>query len=214
VTRDEAILRLAQHDIRRLTAEERAEQLGCMLLEDWASDPRWSELPAAVRAELEEGELEAPASDRRYDPVLALWLRARCGAVTNGYLENRLREHGDPIAGITGMPEPAAACPCCGCRTLGSRGNDFICPVCWWQDDGQDNRDADTVRGGPNHHLSLTQARANVLEHGIADPARHDLQKMQDPPAKYECGRTFTLSADRTVVSESGTAWRSAAFRR
>jgi hypothetical protein len=36
-----------------------------------------------------------------------------------------------------------------------------MCPVCWWEDDGQDDRDADEVRGGPNGVLSLTQARAN-----------------------------------------------------
>ena len=36
-----------------------------------------------------------------------------------------------------------------------------ICPVCFWEDDGQDDHDADHVRGGPNGTLSLTAARAN-----------------------------------------------------
>jgi hypothetical protein len=45
-----------------------------------------------------------------------------------------------------------------------------LCPVCWWQDDGQDEVDADVVRGGPNGTLSLTAARANFLACGASDP--------------------------------------------
>lgn len=33
--------------------------------------------------------------------------------------------------------------------------------VCWWEDDGQNDHDADVIRGGPNGSLSLTQAREN-----------------------------------------------------
>jgi hypothetical protein len=38
--------------------------------------------------------------------------------------------------------------------------------VCFWEDDGQDDYDADVVRGGPNGVLSLTQARANYRQFG------------------------------------------------
>ena len=51
------------------------------------------------------------------------------------------------------------ACPCCGALTLDERGIFDICPVCDWEDDGQDDADADVVRGGPNGPLSLTEAR-------------------------------------------------------
>jgi hypothetical protein len=47
-------------------------------------------------------------------------------------------------------------CPCCQYRTGCS-----TCPVCFWTDDGQDDRDADVVRGGPNGDLSLSEARLN-----------------------------------------------------
>jgi cysteine-rich CPCC protein len=60
-------------------------------------------------------------------------------------------------------------CPCCGCKTLPERGGDDICPVCFWEDDGQDDQDADVVRGGPNHALSLTQARANYRSFGACE---------------------------------------------
>ena len=42
----------------------------------------------------------------------------------------------------------ALPCPCCGFVTLPERGADDICPVCFWEDDGQDDHDADEVRGG------------------------------------------------------------------
>jgi Cysteine-rich CPCC len=53
------------------------------------------------------------------------------------------------------------ACPCCASLTLPTRGDYELCPVCFWEDDGQDDHDADVARGGPNGRLSLTQARAN-----------------------------------------------------
>ncbi|MFD0856060.1 CPCC family cysteine-rich protein [Actinomadura adrarensis] len=62
------------------------------------------------------------------------------------------------------------ACPCCGYLTLGARGNYEICPVCFWEDDGQDDHDADAVRGGPNYGLSLTQARRNFARIGACEP--------------------------------------------
>ncbi|WP_432871374.1 CPCC family cysteine-rich protein [Microbispora rosea] len=59
------------------------------------------------------------------------------------------------------------ACPCCGYLTLDSRGWYQICPVCRWEDDGQDDHDADDIRrGGPNYGLSLTQARLNFQQIG------------------------------------------------
>jgi hypothetical protein len=44
-----------------------------------------------------------------------------------------------------------------------------MCPVCYWEDDGQDDLDADIVRGGPNKNLSLTEARNNFAEFGASD---------------------------------------------
>jgi hypothetical protein len=60
-------------------------------------------------------------------------------------------------------------CPCCGCRTLRERGAFENCPVCFWEDDGQDDHDAEEIRGGPNYDLSLAQARKNYREFGAFD---------------------------------------------
>ena len=73
-------------------------------------------------------------------------------------------------------------CPCCGYLSLPNRGHFAICEVCFWTDDGQDDLDADTVRGGPNGTLSLTEARVNFTVHGAFDP-RH-VGNVRPPNAK------------------------------
>lgn len=57
-------------------------------------------------------------------------------------------------------------CPCCRCFTLGEPAGYSICPVCFWEDDGQNDPYADEVWGGPNSDLSLTAARENFARIG------------------------------------------------
>lgn len=64
---------------------------------------------------------------------------------------------------VFALPQPGVlyCCPCCHYKTLDGRGCFDICPVCFWEDDGQDEENAAQQRPfGPNH-TSLTQARAN-----------------------------------------------------
>ena len=71
-------------------------------------------------------------------------------------------------------------CPCCRLPTLDSRLDFEICTVCWWEDDGQDDDDADIFRGGPNGKYSLTMARHNFKSYGIMyppnDPHLNDIE--------------------------------------
>jgi hypothetical protein len=60
-------------------------------------------------------------------------------------------------------------CPCCGFKTLLGRGQDEICSVCFWQDDGQDESDSKEVWGGPNGTLSLHKAQENFKLIGAAE---------------------------------------------
>lgn len=85
------------------------------------------------------------------------WFEAYCDT-----LDNR---------SVVREPSPGVrhACPCCRHRTLDVRGGFEICPVCYWEDDGQDEHDADVVRGGPNGGLSLSVARANYAQLGACD---------------------------------------------
>lgn len=52
-------------------------------------------------------------------------------------------------------------------RHLGGEGRiRDPCGECGWEDDGQDDHDADVVRGGPNGRQSLTDARAAYASEG------------------------------------------------
>ena len=56
-------------------------------------------------------------------------------------------------------------CLCCGYPTLSQRGAYDICPLCDWEDDGQDDPHADEIWGGPNSDYSLSEARTNFKKH-------------------------------------------------
>ena len=64
-------------------------------------------------------------------------------------------------------------CPCCQCLTLDAPEALELCPVCWWEDDGQDgapdSAEAAEVRSTVNGDLSLSHARANYEEFGASD---------------------------------------------
>lgn len=76
-----------------------------------------------------------------------------------------LRVQGALIVSGTHHEPRFAVCPCCGYPTLASRSYHETCTICWWEDDGQDDSEADRIRGGPNGDYSLSEARANFAEH-------------------------------------------------
>ncbi|HTB95715.1 MAG TPA: CPCC family cysteine-rich protein [Terracidiphilus sp.] len=65
---------------------------------------------------------------------------------------------------------PLYRCPCCGYRTLETPAAMGLCPICWWEDDGQDDDDASEVRLTVNGHLSLSEARDWFVRCGAASP--------------------------------------------
>jgi hypothetical protein len=72
-------------------------------------------------------------------------------------------------------------CPCCWCKTFGERGGYEICPICFWEDDGQDDAHADEVWGGPNGALSLAEARANYRAFGASSQRRRQFVRPPRP---------------------------------
>ena len=61
-------------------------------------------------------------------------------------------------------------CPCCGYKTLDAPEALALCPVCWWEDDGQEDRDAADVRLTVNGTLGLAEARTHFAQCGAAHP--------------------------------------------
>ena len=86
------------------------------------------------------------------------------------------------------QPVSAYDCPCCRYKTLNGRGNYQICPICFWEDDGQDDQDADLVRGGPNYEWSLTAAREYFRLHGACRP--EDIGKTRLPTDEEKDGQS------------------------
>ncbi|APX99748.1 CPCC family cysteine-rich protein [Lacinutrix venerupis] len=56
-------------------------------------------------------------------------------------------------------------CPCCGYPTLSERAAFEICSLCFWEDDGQDEHNANEILGGPNSNYSLVKAKQNFLKY-------------------------------------------------
>ena len=67
------------------------------------------------------------------------------------------------------LRDKMSQCPCCDYYSLDERGAYEICPVCYWEDDGQDLDQLDVV-SGPNH-ITLRQARHNFALIGACDDA-------------------------------------------
>jgi len=94
------------------------------------------------------------------------------------------------------LPVGLIACPCCGHATLTERGCFEICPVCFWEDDGQDNDDADRARGGPNR-VSLREGRINFLRFGASVEA--DCESVRRPTPEEVRLRRFDDQGDELI---------------
>ena len=100
-------------------------------------------------------------------------------------------------------------CPCCGYLILNGRGKNEICPLCNWEDDGQDDPHADEVWGGPNYYLSLTAARKNFSKHLISlDPRDkrfeiHNSEIIKE--AKRKMMATYDVMCNETDEEKRGS---------
>lgn len=96
-------------------------------------------------------------------------------------------------ASSPGLPSSLVPCPCCGYATLTGRGAHEICPVCFWEDDGQDNDASDQRRAGPNR-VSLREARRNFLRFGASVEA--DCESVRRPTEEEVQLRRFDVQGN------------------
>lgn len=77
-------------------------------------------------------------------------------------------------------------CPCCDYFTLSERGIYDICPICYWEDDGLDLNKPDKI-SGPNHGLTIAQARENFSKVGACnkDMIKHVISPNKRDKYKY-----------------------------
>ena len=102
-----------------------------------------------------------------------------------------------------------ATCPCCGYPTINGRAAYDICPLCGWEDDGQDDAERrpsgsphrDDVVGGPNVDYSLTEARTNFAEYvTMYRPTDRDFERER---AQTDVKRRVAAAYDRAVDGET-----------
>ena len=163
MNRVEAVSLLVADLAAKLSARQRADALS----NAWSvreTDAEFLGLPQEVQARMVGSDEPDDPDDRLYDPLVALALRWQFRGVLNSYLEERLAAMGT-TATVEGPIEPTVACPCCGFFSLEARNALEICPVCLWEDTGDDPE----LHSGPNH-MTLREGRANFVQHGVCEP--------------------------------------------
>ncbi|BBB62096.1 hypothetical protein UNDKW_3823 [Undibacterium sp. KW1] len=160
MTRDEAIDLLGQHDLARLSREERE----ALLLDWWpinAGDPEYESLPDLLKVKIARTDEPDDPNSAIYDPLLQIALKHAYIGVVNSYLKNQITLLGlDDV--VEGDVEELATCPCCGYRSLEESAAYDICRVCFWEDDGTTEFDR---HSGPNH-MTLRDAQQNFQRIG------------------------------------------------
>jgi hypothetical protein len=151
---------------------------------EWQEEncPRKTQNPRKCRGRLREAPMEAKSvnSANSYDRVGGSFLGTGCSSISSAREHTVETKRAPIVSGVITVESPVA-CPCCGFLTLRERGGFEICDVCFWEDDGQDDHDADLVRGGPNRGLSLLQARRNFAAYGACDESARAYVRLPRP---------------------------------
>lgn len=165
MNRDEALAIILKSTIDDLSKEEREE-----ILIDWwgidQEDPEFDKLPETLQTEiLQYDEPQKDAMDVVYNSLLFEALRKKYLGVKNEYLSRKVSAKLQFNQEVEGLQEELYSCPCCEFKTLPTKGEYFICPVCFWEDDG--NVDPNYY-SSPNK-MTLAQARDNFIKLGAMD---------------------------------------------
>lgn len=161
--RTKAISTICEHELVILTKEKREE-----LLLDWwgidSEDFEFAVLPEILQKELlESDEPLCDVMDTRYNTLLIEALKHEFVGVKNEYLSNRVSLILGKECIVEGQPESLLACPCCQFQTLKERGQYIICPVCFWEDDGNN----ESNKYSSSNHMTLEEGRTNYINCGV-----------------------------------------------
>ncbi len=158
--RNKAITEICSEQIKVISSKNRTE----ILLSWWGideDDAVFHDLPTDLQNEIISTEYPPEnVMDKRYDPLIMEALKHRYIGVRNDYISEQLSALlGDNII-VEGETEDLHACPCCTYKTLSMRGHYFICPVCHWEDDGNNGNDeASLNRYSSPNHMTLAEAK-------------------------------------------------------
>ncbi|MFQ5613240.1 MAG: CPCC family cysteine-rich protein, partial [Anaerolineae bacterium] len=184
MNREEALEKIAWHELKHLTREEATE-----IIQRFFNEP----LKPSLREKLNitaiiQWETHAPPPDLQpgreiYRPILIDRMSEPFRGATNDYLADYLRRWMElEVDEVVGDLPDWFACPACDYRTLPVRGDWAVCPVCGWVSDPvQEAMPGERVGGNP---VSLDEARANFREIGAISEEK---RAAVDPegPRKY-----------------------------
>ncbi|WP_083682276.1 CPCC family cysteine-rich protein [Paenibacillus sp. FSL A5-0031] len=163
--REDAILHIIKNMINIMPNTLRYE----VLLNWWGIDQEdavFNNLPDLLKYEILNSE-EPPeyVMDDRYNSLIIEALKVKYIGVRNEFLSKKISEILYTSHVVEGVQEELITCPCCEYKTLPQKGEYDICPVCFWEDDG--NTDLQYY-SSPNH-MSLAQARVNFTNFGAVN---------------------------------------------
>lgn len=91
-----------------------------------------------------------------------------------------------------GKTQLPPTCPACGYPTLIERGKNELCPICFWQDSGLDEKDADKIIKSPDGQITLNQYRIQIF---------HNLENFFTSIEK-ETMETFLLKQELSILNK------------
>lgn len=147
LTRKEALTLLSLHYLIKLTDEE------------------WENVLLDMVEDLDESNAAA-----YNEQVLAYYNEINIG-VRNDFLSQEIFDLTGITVQVEGLEEELYKCPCCGFKTLKTKGEYEICRVCSWEDDG--NRDPDSYSSANRDTLSEASKIFNEKRNTYPDEKRY-----------------------------------------
>ena len=178
--RKEAIQLIASFEMKKLSIEERES----LLLDWWSIDEEDEEfhlLSGSLQKKILSNDTPEDPHDKCYDQLLKIAISATYGGVKNSYLEKLLYNYSSENVEILGSPDSLLSCPCCSYKTIQERGLYEICPVCKWEDDGNNNLE----EYSSCNRLTLKEARSNFSKFGACDESSIEFV-VPNPSEKYD----------------------------
>ncbi len=158
-----AISIICEHKISNYDSNLRNE----IILNWWSidnSNNEFNTLPKSLQDEITNfDEPIHSITDSRYDPLLVIALKAELKGIKNEYLSEIIFDILQEEITVEGRPEELFRCPCCCYKTIIKRGNYYVCPVCYWEDDGNDEP---SIYSSPNH-MTLIEGKENFEKYGV-----------------------------------------------
>lgn len=165
MNRDEAIDIIANSKLEKLSEYQRES----LLLDYWSinkEDPIFNSLSNELQQEIifnEDGPIKPPI-DERYNLFLVEILKENFIGIKNEYISKIISSILSTNINVIGHEEILFACPCCLYKTIKTFGQYEICPVCFWENDGN----IVAERYSSANHMTLLEGRNNFEIYGYS----------------------------------------------